>query len=307
LRGAPVAMSETVAVPARRWRAWVIAARVPTLTAAVAPILVGTAVASRAGALRPLPALAALVVALCLQIGTNYSNDALDYLRGADTHGRRGPTRATQRGLLAPRQVLLGAYLCVGLAGLAGLYLVAVYGWPVLVAGVLAAAAGLGYTGGPWPLAYHAFGEVVVFAFFGVMAVVGTAYVQMGRLSLVAAGASVPVGLLAAAILIVNNLRDIDTDRTAGKRTLAVRIGERNTRVLYRCCLAGATAAPAVLRLAGLLGDAFWLPWLTTPLLVSLARASWSPQSGPALNRTLVRTAQLHFAFGVLLAASLAR
>jgi 1,4-dihydroxy-2-naphthoate octaprenyltransferase len=282
----------------------VVAARLPTLTAAVTPVVVGTAAAARAGGVHPLPAIAALIVAVCIQVGTNFSNDAFDFLRGADTPDRRGPTRATQSGLLSPRQVLTGAYLCFALAGLAGGYFVVLYGWPVLAAGLLAIASGLGYTGGPWPIAYHGLGEVFVFAFFGVMAVVGSAYVQVGRLIPLAVAASVPVGLLATAILILNNLRDIETDGAAGKRTLPVRVGASATRALYLVCLIGAGVAPAALRGAGLVGRGFWLPWLALPPMLALARTALGSRDAPALNRALAQTARLHLLFGSLLAAS---
>lgn len=288
-----------------RWRAWLLAARVPTLTAAVTPVLVGTAAAAHLGQFRPLSALGALIVSLCIQIGTNFYNDALDFLRGADTPSRRGPVRVTQSGLLSPRQVALGAYVCFGLAGLVGFFFVVRFGWPVLVAGLLAIAAGLGYTGGPWPFGYRGLGELFVFLFFGVLAVVGSAYVQTGSIGALAAAASVPVGLSVTAILVVNNLRDIESDRAAGKRTLAVRIGARATRALYVCCLIGAGMAPALMRIAGLTGAWFWLPWLVIPLVVPLARAVLLDPQAPALNRALKKTAELHLLFGLLLAVSL--
>lgn len=289
-----------------RGRAWMLAARVPTLPAAIAPVLVGTAAAAQAGQARALPALGALVVALAIQIGTNLANDAFDFLRGADTAHRLGPVRVTQRGLLGARDVLLGAYVCFGIAGVVGAWFAVERGWPVLLAGALAIAAGLGYTGGPWPIGYHGLGEMFVFLFFGLLAVTGTAYVQSGTIEAAAVGASVPVGLLCAAILIVNNLRDIETDRAAGKRTLAVRLGPRGARVLYAACLAAAGAAPAVLRAAGLLGPGFWLPWLAAPLgavlLRTVARANPDPAS---LNRALAGTARLHLLYAALLAGSL--
>jgi len=291
-------------LPGGRGRAWVLAARVPTLTAAVTPVLVGTAAAARDGTFHPLFALGALAVSVGIQIGTNLYNDALDFLRGADTARRLGPARATQSGLLTPRQVLAGAYLCFGLAALVGSFFVLRYGWPVLVAGLLAIASGLGYTGGPFPTGYHGLGELFVFLFFGVLAVVGSAYVQTGSISLLAAAASVPVGLLATAILVLNNLRDIESDRDAGKRTLAVRIGARATRALYVGCLAGAAAAPALMRAARLTGAWFWLPWLTVGLMAALARTALADRDAPALNRALKRTAELHLLYGTLLAAS---
>jgi 1,4-dihydroxy-2-naphthoate octaprenyltransferase len=296
-----------VAVAPGPWRAWVIAARLPTLPAAVAPVLVGSAAAAHVGAFHPPYALAALVIALAIQVGTNYANDAADYLRGADTAGRLGPPRVTQLGLLGARTVLRGAYLCFGVAAAIGLVFVARHGWPVAVAGVLAIAAGLAYTGGPWPFGYHGLGELFVFVFFGVVAVAGTTYVQAGGLTALALASSVPVGLLCSAILVANNLRDIDTDRAAGKRTLAVRIGPAATRAVYLGCLAGAVAAPALMRWAGLTGGWFWLPWLTVPEMLALGHVVWWRRDGHSLVAVLKRTARLHLGYGVLLAVSLLR
>ena len=285
--------------------AWILAARLPTLPAAVAPVLVGTAAAVHEGRFHLLGALGALVISLAIQIGTNFSNDAFDFLRGADTTRRLGPPRATQKGLLSAKAVLMGASLCYGLAALVGFYFVARYGWPVLVAGLLSIASGLAYTGGPWPLGYHGLGELFVFVFFGVVAVVGTTYVQTGAISTLALAASVPVGLTCSAILVLNNLRDIDTDRAAGKRTLAVRIGAPATRVLYEVCLLLAVVGPAALRLAGLTGRWFWLPWLALPEVLYLGHIVWWRRDAPALIAGLKRTARLHLVYGILLAASL--
>ncbi len=287
------------------WRAWILAARAPTLAAAVAPVLVGTAAAAGAGRFHPLPFLAALVAAICIQVATNFANDAFDFLRGADTSRRTGPARVTQSGLLTARQVLTGAYAAAGLACAAGAYLVVRHGWPLLVIGALSIASGFAYTGGPWPLGYHGLGEVFVFIFFGVVAVTGSAYVQTGTISIVALAASVPVGLLVTAILVVNNLRDIDTDRAAGKRTLAVRIGPRAARALYVLCLAGAASGPGIMWSAGLIGMWFWLPWLVVPLFVLLARTALWRADAASLNAALRKTALAHLLFGILFAASL--
>jgi len=289
------------------WRAWVLAARVPTLTAAVAPVLVGTAAAAGDGMFAPLPAFAALIAAVSIQIAANLHNDALDFLQGADTAGRLGPARATQAGLLSARQVLVGAYLCLGVAAAAGIYLVVLRGWPLLVVGLASIAAALAYTASPLRLGYRGLGDLFVFLFFGVVAVVGSDYVQSGEIRAVAVAASVPVGLLASAILVLNNLRDIDTDRAAGKRTLAVRLGPRATRAQYVFCLAGAMAAPAVMRLAGLLGPWFWLPWLAAPTMVGLVRTVLRHDAAAALVEALKRTARLLLVYGALLAASLLR
>lgn len=289
------------------WRAWVLAARVPTLTAAVAPVMVGTAAAAGDGMFAPLPAVAALIAAVCIQIATNFHNDALDFLQGADTPHRLGPARATQAGLLSARQVLVGAYLCLGIASAAGIYLVALRGWPLLVVGLMSMAAALAYTASPLRLGYRGLGDLFVFLFFGVVAVVGSDYVQSGSIRAVAVVASVPVGLLAAAILVLNNLRDIETDRAAGKRTLAVRLGPRATRAQYVFCLAGAAAAPAAMRLAGLLGPWFWLPWLAVPTMVGLVSTVLRREDAPALVGALKRTARLLLIYGALLAAGLLR
>ncbi len=297
--------SSAATVPrAKLFRVWLIAARIPTLYVGIAPVLVGTAIAIHRGAFHPWAALGALIVALCVQVGTNFSNDALDFIRGADTALRRGPLRVSAGGLLTPGQVAAGAAACYGAASLVGLAFALRYGWPVVLVGVLAIAAGIGYTAGPWPLGYHGLGELFVFVFFGVVAVVGTAYVQTGSISALAAAASVPVGLLATAVLVVNNLRDIETDRTAGKRTLAVRMGYRGTKVLYAACLVGAFAAIGCMRAWDFTGPWFWLPWLAVPLAASLARAVAGSAGAPALNLALRKTAELHLLFALLLAAS---
>jgi 1,4-dihydroxy-2-naphthoate octaprenyltransferase len=288
-----------------RRRAWVLAARVPTLPAAVAPVVVGSAAAAHDGGFAWIGAAGALIVSLAIQIGTNLANDAFDFLRGADTSGRLGPPRVTQAGLLTARSVLTGAYLCFGVAAVIGVYFVTRYGWPILIVGLLAIASGLGYTAGPWPIAYHALGEVFVFVFFGLVAVAGTTFVQMGRITPLALGAAVPVGLLCTAILIVNNLRDIETDRAAGKRTLAVLLGPGRTRALYSFCLAAAAISPAMLRAAGYVGSAVWLSWLTLPMMVALARAVRPGTDPAALNGALKRTARLHMVFAFLLAVGL--
>lgn len=285
--------------------AWVLAARVPTLPAAVAPVFVGSAAAAHDGGFEWIGATGALIVSLAIQIGTNFSNDAFDFLRGADTSHRLGPPRVTQAGLLTARAVLTGAFACFGLAAVVGAYFVARHGWPVLVAGLLAIVSGLGYTAGPWPIGYHALGELFVFVFFGLVAVAGTTYVQVGRLTPLALGAAVPVGLLCTAILVVNNLRDIDTDRAAGKRTLAVILGAGRTRGLYIACLAAAAASVPIVRAVGHVGPQFWLPWLTLPMMASLAQTVRQGAGAAALNRALAGTARLHLLFAVLLAVSL--
>jgi 1,4-dihydroxy-2-naphthoate octaprenyltransferase len=215
------------------FRIWLMAARIRTLPVSVAPVLVGTALAGFEGVFHPLRFVAALIGALFIQVGTNLSNDYSDARRGADTEDRLGPVRVTAGGLVPPRQVLVATYVSFGIAVAAGGYLVAVAGWQLLLVGAASILAGVLYTGGPRPYGYEGLGEVFVFLFFGIVAVAGSYFVQVKHLEWEAFALAVPVGLLAAAILVVNNFRDIDTDRRTGKRTLAVRLGRERTRILF--------------------------------------------------------------------------
>jgi 1,4-dihydroxy-2-naphthoate polyprenyltransferase len=291
-----------------RWRLWVLAARPATLPAAVVPVLVGTAaVLLPAGGLsRPLAFLAALLCSLLIQIGTNLANDYFDFRKGADTNERLGPTRVTQAGLIAPGQVLTATLVAFGLAALVGLYLVQVGGWPILLVGALSILSGLAYTGGPYPLGYHGLGDLFVFVFFGLVAVVGSAYLQTGQIEPVALGAAIPTGLLVTAILVVNNLRDADTDRAAGKMTLAARFGRPAARVEYGLFVLGAYLFPPALPLFDPTVRSHWLPLLTLPLGLMLVRTVASRSDGPTLNRALKQTGLLHLLFGFLFAASMA-
>src|SRR3954468_10283339 len=210
-----------------------MAARPRTLPAAVAPVLVGTALAVTEGTFHGLRFAAALLGAIFIQVGTNLSNDYSDARRGADTEDRLGPVRVTAGGLVPPRQVLHATYVSFGLAVLCGIYLIAVAGWVILAIGAASILAGVLYTGGPRPYGYEGLGDVFVFLFFGLVAVTGSYYVQTEDLRGTAFLLAVPVGLIASAILVVNNVRDLETDRRAGKRTLAVRLGRDRTRLLY--------------------------------------------------------------------------
>ncbi len=283
-------------------RVWLLAARPRTLTAAVVPVVVGTAVAAAYGGFRPLPALAALLTAMCIQIGTNFANDFHDFQRGADTHERVGPQRVTQSGLVAPRTVRAAALGTFGVALVIGIYLAVVGGWPILITGLASIAAGWAYTGGPWPFGYHGLGDLFVFVFFGLVATAGTTYVQLHAVPPPAWIAAVPVGALATAILVVNNLRDIATDARAGKRTLAVRLGPDATRVEYVLLLVLAFAAPFPLL-------PFARPWVllplaTLPLAAGPVRLVFRGH-GAELNAALGATARLHLAYGALLALGL--
>src|SRR5215210_7464071 len=280
-----------------------MAARPRTLPAAVAPVLVGTALAATEDTFHVLRFLAALIGALFIQIGTNLSNDYSDARRGADTEDRLGPVRVTAGGLMPPRRVLVGTYVAFGVAVAAGLYLAAVSGWELLVVGAASILAGVLYTGGPRPYGYEGLGELFVFLFFGVVAVAGSYFVQVEELRWEAVALGVPVGLLAAAILVVNNVRDIDTDRRAGKRTLAVKLGRERARMLYGAMLLLAFAAPLALVTA--LSPWVLLALAAVPLAPPLIRTVSTRSDGPALNGALAATGRLLAVFSLLLAGGL--
>jgi 1,4-dihydroxy-2-naphthoate polyprenyltransferase len=281
-------------------RLWLLAARPRTLPAAIAPVLVGTALAGSEDIFRALPFVAALVGSVFIQIGTNLSNDYSDARRGADTEDRLGPVRVTAGGLMPPRRVLVGTYVAFGIAVAAGLYLAAVAGWELLVVGAASILAGVLYTGGPRPYGYEGLGELFVFFFFGIVAVAGSYFVQAEALRWEAVALGVPVGLLAAAILVVNNVRDIDTDRRAGKRTLAVKLGRRRARSLFAGMVVAAfTCCPG---LAGALSAWLLLPLAAAPLAPPLIRTVATRTDGPALNGALAGTGRLLAVFSLLLA-----
>jgi 1,4-dihydroxy-2-naphthoate octaprenyltransferase len=284
-------------------RLWALAARPRTLPAAVAPVLVGTALAISEDEFRPLAFAAALIGSVFIQIGTNLSNDYSDARRGADTEDRLGPVRVTAGGLMPPRRVLVGTYVAFGIAVAAGIYLAAVAGWELLAVGAVSIAAGVLYTGGPRPYGYAGLGELFVFLFFGLVAVNGSYYVQTEELSWEALALSVPVGLLAAAILVVNNVRDIDTDRRAGKRTLAVKLGRERARRLFAAMVAVAFAAPIAIWLAGGLSAWLLLALAALPLGPPLIRTVSTRTDGRALNGALAGTGLLLAVFSLLLSA----
>jgi 1,4-dihydroxy-2-naphthoate octaprenyltransferase len=288
-----------------RARIWLLATRPQTLTAAVVPVAVGSACAFASGEFRVGPALAALFGAMCIQIGTNLANDVFDAEHGADTAERLGPTRVTSSGLLPAAAVRRGMIVAFALAAVAGLYLTWTAGPLVLVIGILSVLSGIAYTGGPYPLGYHGLGDLFVVVFFGFVAVCGTAFVESGRVPPSAWGSSLAVGALATAILVVNNLRDRETDAKAGKRTLAVRIGERSTEVEYLLLVAVAYAVPLVLWALGLASPFVLLTLASLPLAWPLVRAVRRVR-GRALNAVLAGTAKLLLAYGLLLALGLA-
>ena len=285
-------------------RIWAMAARPRTLPAAIAPVLVGTALAGSEGQFRPLAFCAALVGSVFIQIGTNLSNDYSDARRGADTEERLGPVRVTAGGLVPPRKVLVATWLAFAIAVAAGAYLIALVGWELLAVGAASILAGVLYTGGPRPYGYEGLGELFVFGFFGVVAVTGSYYVQTEELTWLALGLSVPVGLLAAAILVVNNIRDVDTDRRAGKRTLAVRLGRERARRLF--LLTVTLPFAIVVALAAIDARPELLLALPAAALVPpLVRTVSSRTDGPSLNGALARCGALLALFSLLLSAGL--
>lgn len=293
---------------ASRFRAWLLAIRPKTLPVGSAPVILGTGFAVRYGVFEAGPAFAALVGALLIQVGTNLANDFADSRRGADTPARVGPPRATSEGWLSASAVRNAAAACFGLAAVVGLYLVSVAGWPILVVGLVSIASGYAYTAGPYPLGYHGWGDLFVFVFFGPVAVAGTYFVQDPTWPLphgvIVAGAA--VGALATAVLVVNNLRDLDSDRAAGKRTLAVQLGRRGTQIEYVALLVLAYAVPLVPVLQGRVGPLFALPLATIPIAFGPAHAIWTHKDPRELNPILARTGLLTFLFALLFAVGAA-
>jgi 1,4-dihydroxy-2-naphthoate octaprenyltransferase len=283
---------------------WVLAARPKTLPAAVAPVLVGTAVAYSVGGFRAGPAIAAAIGALLLQVGSNLANDVYDFERGADREGRTGPMRVTQAGLLTPGQVRTGMAVVFGASILVGLYLTAVAGWPVVVIGLSAIAAAIAYTGGPYPLGYNGLGELFVLLFFGFAAVCGTAFVQAGYVPGQAWPAGFAAGCLTTAILVVNNVRDIEQDRMSGKRTLPVRFGREWGVAEFVALTALAFLVPVALVVTGRGPRTLLLALAAAPLAVPLVR-SLRDKRGPALNRTLAGTARLLLVWSALYSTGL--
>ncbi|WP_115865690.1 1,4-dihydroxy-2-naphthoate polyprenyltransferase [Halorussus litoreus] len=311
-------MSDVATEHSRR-DAWLMALRPHTLPAAAAPVIVGTGLAVHEGLFAPLPALAAFVGAALIQIGTNFANDYYDAVKGVDTDEREGFTRVTQSGLIPPEQVKRAMYATFALAILVGVYLVWVGGLPILVIGLASVASGVAYAGGPYPLGSHGLGDLFVFVFFGVVAVMGTFYVQAasvlagqfptaipdGTVTLAAFAASLPVAAISTNILVVNNVRDLETDREAGKKSLAVLIGYRASRAEFVGLLGLAYLTPVWFWLARDYSPAVLLPLLTLPYAATITRTVVTDSSGEALNPALERTGKLLAGFAVLFALGL--
>jgi 1,4-dihydroxy-2-naphthoate octaprenyltransferase len=288
-------------------RIWLMAARPRTLPAAVAPVLVGTALAATEGTFHPLRFVAAMLGALLIQVGTNLSNDYSDARRGADTEDRLGPVRVTAGGLVPPRQVLVATYVAFGLAVLVGVYLVVTAGWQLLLVGAASILAGVLYTGGPRPYGYEGLGDLFVFLFFGIVAVSGSYFAQTSHMEWQALVLSVPVGMLAAALLMVNNTRDLETDRRAGKRTIAVRLGRARARGIYAAEVYLAFFVAQIPWIAGAEDLSPWLllVFLALPLAAPIVRTVRARTDGPSLNGALAKTGLLQLVFCVLLSAGI--
>ncbi len=284
---------------------WLMAARPRTLPAAVAPVLVGSALAATVSPLNWFAFAAAALGSIFIQVGTNLSNDYSDARRGADTEERLGPVRVTAGGLVPPSQVLVATYASFAMAVLCGVYLIIIAGPVLLLIGAASILAGVLYTGGPRPYGYEGFGELFVFTFFGLVAVTGSYYVQLQQLSWDAFVLAVPVGLLAAAILVVNNVRDLETDRRAGKKTLAVRLGRARTRQLFAVMLILAYPTALLPWLSGSFNAWLALVLLTIPIAVALIRTVSTHSDGPTLNAALARAGMLELSFCVALTAGL--
>ena len=280
-------------------KAWLSAIRPRTLPAAAAGVIMGSALAWRDGFFRLDGALSCLLAALLLQIGSNLANDVFDFERGTDTHERLGPLRVTQSGWLRPSQVKIGMIVVFALAALFGLYLAWLGGWPIIIIGIAAILAAIAYTGGPFPLGYHGLGDLFVFIFFGLASVAGTYYVQVGFVSAAAWWMTIPPGLIITAILVVNNLRDLENDRKAGKRTLAVMLGAQATKYQYLLCM---IIAYLILPFAALIGVIPWFSlaaWLSLPIAVRATRLVFAERGRP-LNAALAGTGQTALLFGIL-------
>lgn len=281
------------------WNAWRLAIRPRTLPAAAAGVMIGVALSWRDGVFRLDAALVCLFTALLLQIGSNLANDVFDFERGTDTAERLGPTRVTQAGILSPRQVKIGMVVVFGLAALLGLYLAWLGGWVIIVLGIAAIISAIAYTGGPFPIGYHGLGDIFVFIFFGLASVAGTYYIQAGSITPAVWWMTIPPGMIITAILVVNNLRDLENDRKAGKHTMAVRLGERGTKIQYIVCMVIAYLVLLPVAWVGLIPWTTLLAWLSLPLAMQATKVVLT-QTGRPLNLALAKTGQTALVFSLL-------
>ena len=280
---------------------WILASRPKTLLAAFVPVIVGSAIAVNDGFFRADAALVALICAVLIQMGTNFVNDLYDYLQGSDNDERIGPQRALASGLLSVKEMQLGIFFTFGLSFLLGLYLVYLSDWLIFAIGVLSIIAGFAYTAGPYPLAYNGLGDIFVFLFFGLIGTVGTYYIQAHKITAMAVWASIPVGALITNVLVVNNYRDRNTDKSSGKHTLAVIFGEKFTRIQYLLFSILSYAVPFLVYFTFKQSLLIFLPFLSLPLSIKLIRMIYSLE-GEQLNKTLELTAKLSALYGLLFA-----
>ena len=281
------------------WNAWMLAIRPRTLPAAASGVLMGAAMAWRDGYFRLDATVVCLVTALLLQIGSNLANDVFDFERGTDTAERLGPTRVTQAGMLSPRQVKIGMAVVFALAALLGSYLAWLGGWVIIILGIAAIISAIAYTGGPFPLGHYGLGDIFVFIFFGLASVAGTYYIQAGSVSPAVWWMTIPPGLIITAILVVNNLRDIENDRKAGKLTMAVRLGEQGTKVQYLVCMSVAYLILIHVAVTGLIPWMTLLAWLSLPFAYQATQVVLT-QKGRPLNMALAKTGQTALVFSIL-------
>lgn len=284
-----------------KFESWVLASRPKTLLAAFVPVLVGSAIAYNDGMFQPAASIVALLCAVLIQIGTNWVNDLFDFLSGKDTEERVGPTRVLAAGLISVKEMKFGIILIFTITFIIGLYLVYVAGWLLLLIGILSIIAGIGYTAGPYPLAYNGLGDIFVFIFFGLIGTVGTYYVQTLEVTGFVLWASIPVGALITNILVINNFRDIEEDRSSGKQTLAVKLGKRFTQTQYLIFMVFSYLVLAVVFFTFKQSFFVFLPILTLPLSIRLIKMIYTLQ-GEALNKTLELTAKLSAIYGILFA-----
>jgi 1,4-dihydroxy-2-naphthoate octaprenyltransferase len=281
------------------WDAWKLAIRPRTLPAAAAGVVMGAALAWHDRYFRLDAVLVCLLTALLLQIGSNLANDVFDFERGADTSERLGPTRVTQTGMLTPKDVKAGMTLVFGLASLLGLYLAWLGGWVIIIVGIAAIISAIAYTGGPFPIGYHGLGDIFVFIFFGLASVAGTYYIQAGFVSPAVWWMTIPPGLIITAILVVNNLRDLENDRKAGKHTMAVRLGENATKIQYVTCIATSYLILIPVAWLGLIPWTTLIACLSLPLAIQASKVVLT-QKGRPLNAALAKTGQTALVFSLL-------
>lgn len=285
-------------------QSWILASRPKTLPAAFVPVLVGSSLAYNQGKFYPLYSLLALICSLLIQIGTNFTNDLYDHLKGADTEKRKGPLRVLSAGLISPNEMKFAIVFVFGLTFLLGLYLVYVTDWNIFIIGVLSIIAGLAYTAGPYPLAYHGLGDLFVFLFFGIIGTMGTYYLHHKEFTFISFLVSLPVGALITNILIINNYRDVEEDKQAGKNTLAVILGREFSRYEYLFFLLLAFSIPLILYFKFNFNATIFLPYLTLPVAVILIKMIFSFQ-GQQLNKTLEVSAKYSALYGMLFSAGM--